>query len=215
MPWQIDHAHSHVQFSVRHMMISKVRGRFESFSGTVEIDEQNPANSRVEVQIEAASIDTKSVDRDNHLRSPDFFNADQYPYLTFKSTRVEPIEEAHGRIIGDLTIRDVTREVGLDRPMAPMGCNFGDVDNDGYLDFYLGTGWMSYSGLVPNLMFKNIDGRRFEDVTASSGTGHLQKGHGISFADWDCDGDQRQLHGELSITARAGASRSRMSGPAR
>jgi hypothetical protein len=85
--------------------------------------------------------------------------------------------------------RDVTREVGLDRPMAPMGCNFGDIDNDGYLDFYLGTGWMSYSGLVPNLMFKNIDGRRFEDVTASSGTGHLQKGHGISFADWDSDGD--------------------------
>jgi len=93
------------------------------------------------------------------------------------------------RNVGADGFRDVTREVGLDRPMAPMGCNFGDIDNDGYLDFYLGTGWMSYSGLVPNLMFKNIDGRRFEDVTASSGTGHLQKGHGISFADWDCDGD--------------------------
>jgi hypothetical protein len=84
---------------------------------------------------------------------------------------------------------EVTREVGLDRPMAPMGSNFGDIDNDGYLDFYLGTGWMSYSGLVPNLMFKNVDGHRFVDVTTSSGTGHLQKGHGISFADWDCDGD--------------------------
>jgi hypothetical protein len=93
------------------------------------------------------------------------------------------------RNLGTDGFRDVTREVGLDRPMAPMGCNFGDIDNDGYLDFYLGTGWMSYSGLVPNLMFKNIDGHRFEDVTASSGTGHLQKGHGISFADWDCDGD--------------------------
>ena len=96
------------------MVFFKVRGRFESFSGTVEIDEQSPANSRVEVQIEAASIDTKSVDRDNHLRSPDFFNADQYPYLTFKSKRVEPVDDAHGRIIGDLTIRDVTREVVLD-----------------------------------------------------------------------------------------------------
>ncbi len=93
------------------------------------------------------------------------------------------------RNLGTNGFRDVTLEVGLDRPMAPMGCNFGDIDNDGYLDIYLGTGWMSYSGLVPNLMFKNIDGRRFEDVTASSGTGHLQKGHGISFADWDCDGD--------------------------
>ncbi len=93
------------------------------------------------------------------------------------------------RNLGADGFRDVTREVGLDRPMAPMGANFGDIDNDGYLDFYLGTGWMSYSGLVPNLMFKNVDGRRFEDITASSGTGHLQKGHGVSFADWDCDGD--------------------------
>ena len=70
-----------------------------------------------------------------------------------------------------------------------MGCNFGDIDNDGFLDIYLGTGGMCYEYLVPNLMFKNVDGRRFEDVTSSSGTGHLQKGHGVSFADWDGDGD--------------------------
>jgi hypothetical protein len=93
------------------------------------------------------------------------------------------------RNLGVDGFRDVTREAGLDRPMAPMGANFGDIDNDGYLDFYLGTGWMSYSGLVPNLMFKNVGGRRFEDITLSSGTGHLQKGHGVSFADWDDDGD--------------------------
>jgi hypothetical protein len=73
--------------------------------------------------------------------------------------------------------------------MMPMGCNFADVDNDGFLDIYLGTGQMSLEALVPNLMFKNDAGRRFDDVTMSSGTGHLQKGHGISFADWDCDGD--------------------------
>ena len=93
------------------------------------------------------------------------------------------------RNLGSAGFREMTREAGLDRPMAPMGCNFGDIDNDGYLDFYLGTGWMSYSGLVPNLMFKNVDGQRFVDVTTSSGTGHLQKGHGVSFADFDSDGD--------------------------
>jgi hypothetical protein len=73
--------------------------------------------------------------------------------------------------------------------MAPMGSNFGDIDNDGYLDIYLGTGDMSYEGLDVNLMFRNVEGGRFEDITTSSGTGHLQKGHGVSFADWDNDGD--------------------------
>ena len=73
--------------------------------------------------------------------------------------------------------------------MAPMGANFGDFDNDGYLDIYLGTGDMSYEGLDINLLFKNIDGFRFDDATMSSGTGHLQKGHGVSFADFDGDGD--------------------------
>ncbi|MFM9961515.1 MAG: FG-GAP-like repeat-containing protein [Planctomycetaceae bacterium] len=85
--------------------------------------------------------------------------------------------------------REVTREVGLDRLLMPMGCNFADIDNDGFLDLYLGTGRMALEVLVPNLMLKNQAGTRFDDVTISSGTGHLQKGHGISFADWDCDGD--------------------------
>ncbi len=90
---------------------------------------------------------------------------------------------------GAAGFRDVAAEVGLDRAFAPMGCNFGDVDNDGYLDIYLGTGGMSYEYLVPNAMLANIGGSKFEDVTMSSGTGHLQKGHGVSFADHDADGD--------------------------
>jgi len=90
---------------------------------------------------------------------------------------------------GPSGFEDVTHKVGLDRAMNPMGANFGDIDNDGYLDLYLGTGEMCYAGLVPNLLFKNVDGRRFENVTMSSGTGQLQKGHGISFADYDNDGD--------------------------
>ncbi|MDB5353458.1 MAG: hypothetical protein JWN86_4705 [Planctomycetota bacterium] len=73
--------------------------------------------------------------------------------------------------------------------MTPMGCNFGDIDNDGFLDVFLGTGGMSYEDLIPDLLFKNVGGLRFEDVTMSSGTGHLQKGHGVSFADFDFDFD--------------------------
>jgi hypothetical protein len=93
------------------------------------------------------------------------------------------------RNLGKEGFRDVSSELGIDRPIPAMGANFGDIDNDGYLDAYFGTGWMSYSGLIPNVMLKNVDGRHFEDVTDSSRTGHLQKGHGISFADWDSDGD--------------------------
>jgi len=93
------------------------------------------------------------------------------------------------RNLGPAGFRDISLEAGLNRTTLAMGSNFGDIDNDGFLDIYLGTGAPGYSALIPNLMFKNIEGRRFEDVTTTSGTGHLQKGHGVSFADWDCDGD--------------------------
>jgi tetratricopeptide (TPR) repeat protein len=85
--------------------------------------------------------------------------------------------------------RDVTSEVGVDRVVLPMGSSFGDIDNDGFLDVYLGTGRPAYSRLMPNVMFHNDGGRLFKDVTAATGTGHLQKGHGVAFADWDRDGD--------------------------
>ena len=93
------------------------------------------------------------------------------------------------RNLGSAGFRDVAVEVGLDRVMLAMGSNLGDIDNDGFLDFYLATGLPGYAALLPNLLFKNVDGRRFQDVTTASGTGHLQKGHGVSFADWDSDGD--------------------------
>ena len=114
MTWQIDPAHSQIQFAARHLMISNVRGRFESFTGSVEFDEADPARSSVDVQIEAASINTREAQRDGHLKSPDFLNAEQYPYLRFKSKRVDKVGDGHGRIVGELTIRDVTREVDLD-----------------------------------------------------------------------------------------------------
>lgn len=114
MSWKIDPAHAQITFSARHMMIMNVSGRFENFDGTVEFNEQDPINSNVEVQIEAASINTNEPQRDEHLKSPDFLNVEQYPYLTFKSKRIEKIDESHGRIMGDLTIRDVTNEVVLE-----------------------------------------------------------------------------------------------------
>lgn len=91
---------------------------------------------------------------------------------------------------GDGTFRDVTKAVGLDKVYMPMGANFGDIDNDGFLDIYLGTGSPSYGSLVPNVLLRNHDAQSFVDVTASSGTGELHKGHGVAFADLDNDGDE-------------------------
>lgn len=114
MSWKIDSAHSHIQFSVRHMMISKVRGEFDEFSGTINFDEDSPEASTVHVEVDAASIDTGVEDRDNHLRSEDFLYVEEYPTITFDSKRVEITGDRTARLIGDLTIRGRSREVALD-----------------------------------------------------------------------------------------------------
>jgi polyisoprenoid-binding protein YceI len=114
MAWMIDPAHSRVEFTARHMMITNVRGTFEKVHGVVDFNEQDPTRSTLNVTIDAASINTRSADRDAHLRSADFLNAEVYPHLTFVGRRFEAVDGTHGRIVGDLTIRDVTREVVLD-----------------------------------------------------------------------------------------------------
>lgn len=114
MNWQIDAAHSEVQFSVRHMMISKVRGSFQQFSGTVDLDEANPAQTRVDVQIQTGSINTREEQRDAHLKSADFLDSERYPIIAFRSTGVEVTGEKSAKLVGDLTIRDQTREVVMD-----------------------------------------------------------------------------------------------------
>jgi polyisoprenoid-binding protein YceI len=112
--WDFDPAHSSVEFTVRHMLVSKVRGRFTKWTGNLEIDEQDLGRSRVGVEIDVASVDTHEPQRDAHLRSGDFFEAEKHPRIVFKSKRVEEKDKDHLTVTGDLTIRGVTREVVLD-----------------------------------------------------------------------------------------------------
>jgi polyisoprenoid-binding protein YceI len=112
--WNIDPAHTGINFSVRHMVVSKVRGRFGKYSGTIKLDDGDFTRSSVEVSIDASSIDTGVADRDTHLRSTDFFDVAKFPELKFRSHRIERVDDARYRVIGELTIRDVKREVSLD-----------------------------------------------------------------------------------------------------
>ncbi len=109
-------------------------------------------------------------------------------YMGLPALETEPDRLYKGDGLGGF--REVGAETGAARITQPMGANFGDIDNDGFPDFYLGTGYPAYEGLMPNLLFRNLGGERFVDVTADAGVGHLQKGHGVAFADFDHDGDQ-------------------------
>ncbi len=112
--WSIDPVHSVAEFSAKHMMVSNVKGRFRKLEGKIYADEGDPARSRVEATIDATSIDTADPQRDAHLRSPDFFDVERYPTISFHSKRVEKIDDERSRVIGDLTIHGVTREAALE-----------------------------------------------------------------------------------------------------
>jgi len=120
--WQIDPNHSAAQFSVRHMMISTVRGQFQKMTGTAEFDPANPAKSGIDVTIDAASVDTRQEMRDKDLKSPNFFDVEKYPTLTFKSKRVVAAGPGKLKLTGDLTIHGTTKEVtfDVDGPTAPI-----------------------------------------------------------------------------------------------
>ncbi|MEA2361163.1 MAG: hypothetical protein QOD71_308 [Thermoleophilaceae bacterium] len=119
--WKVDPTHSSVGFEVRHLMISTVRGHFSEYDGTLEADPDDPARSRAWGTVKVASIDTGDPDRDAHLRSPDFFDAERYPEMRFESTRVEHVEGGTYRVAGDLTIKDQKREVVVDATVQGVG----------------------------------------------------------------------------------------------
>ena len=111
--WDFDLSHSSVNFSVRHLMVSKVHGRFQSWGGTLVIDNDDITRSRVNVEIDASSIDTKEEKRDAHLRSADFFDVENHPKLVFKSTSVKKVSDDELEVTGDLTIRGTTKPIVL------------------------------------------------------------------------------------------------------
>ena len=119
--WNLDTVHSGINFTVRHMVVSKVRGRFAKFSGSVALDENDLTRSVVEATIDASSIDTGTAQRDDHLRSADFFDAERFPEIRFRSTRIEQLDGDRYRLTGELTIRDVTRSIALEAEYGGRG----------------------------------------------------------------------------------------------
>lgn len=119
--WNIDSAHSGINFSIRHMVVSKVRGRFGKFAGNLDLDDADLTKSTLTVTIDASSVDTGVGQRDDHLRAPEFFGVEQFPELRFQSKRIERLGKDAYRVIGDLTIRDVTGEVALDVEYGGQG----------------------------------------------------------------------------------------------
>ncbi|HEU6452260.1 MAG TPA: YceI family protein [Gemmatimonadaceae bacterium] len=122
--WKIDPAHTLVEFTAKHMMITNVRGRFSNVEGSIVAADENPNDSSVSVELDAASIDTRVEQRDQHLRSADFLDVENYPKVTFRSTKVEGASFEPGesfRVTGDLTIRGTTREVVLDATYEGRG----------------------------------------------------------------------------------------------
>jgi polyisoprenoid-binding protein YceI len=124
--WQIDPAHTNVEFNVRHMMISNVKGQFQKTTGTITINGNDPASATIDATIDASSVDTRVERRDTHLKSPDFLDVAKYPTITFKSTKVEADGSGKFKVTGDLTLHGVTKPVVLEvessgAPVKVMG----------------------------------------------------------------------------------------------
>lgn len=123
--WTIDPIHSRIGFSSRHAMVARVRGAFSDVAGTIVIDQEDSSRSSAHVVVQMASIDTRNADRDNHLRSPDFFDVENYPEMVLTSTQVEEVDDGGFIVSGDLTIRDITRPMSI--PLSLLG-----IDTDAF-----------------------------------------------------------------------------------
>ena len=132
--WTIDPAHSHVEFAVRHMMITTVKGRFGVVHGGVRIDDADPSKGEAEIEIDADSIDTREAQRDAHLKSADFFDVEKFPKLTFKSSRISDVKGDNFKLHGDLTIHGVTRPVTLAVTSEGRGKDPWGGDRAGFRD---------------------------------------------------------------------------------
>jgi len=148
-PWQVDPAHTHVEFAVKHLMIATVRGRFSEITGTVSVPNNDFSRAQVEATIGVASVDTREPQRDAHLKSPDFFEVDKYPTMTFRSRRVEHASRDTNqyRLVGDLTLHGVTKEIVLEVTLEglakdPYGNNRAGFSATGKLSRKeFGLGW--------------------------------------------------------------------------
>ncbi len=142
MSWKIDTSHTTIEFGVKHMMVTTVRGRFNKFDGVVTEDPSNLLNSKIEGWVDLTSVDTHDANRDAHLRSPDFFDAEKFPRMTFVSKRIEKTGGDQYKVTGELTVKGVTREIVF------------DVSNEGqYKNPWGGTVW----GLTANAALNRKD----------------------------------------------------------
>jgi len=129
--WDIDATHSSAEFSIKHMMVATVKGRFDKVTGTINLDDKNPTKSTVDLIIDPSTIDTHEPKRDGHLKSPDFFDVAKFPTITFKSTKIEKSGKGKFKVTGDLTMHGVTKPVSLvvEGPSAPMKNPWGGTSS--------------------------------------------------------------------------------------
>ena len=154
--YDLDPAHTHLGFTAKHLAVSTVRGQFNKFEGYFEGPDDDYTKARGEVKVEVASLESRSDQRDTHLRSADFFDVEKYPYITFKLTGIEPVDEENFRVRGDLTVKDITKPVVLDATIeGRMPDPFGAKERLGIsvrgqlnrMDW--GLNWDGVAGAVP------------------------------------------------------------------